>query len=170
MMILSRLALLGCAIASLAAADLLPNGDFADGDGDGKPDGWSIPAGAVWDPAGFVRFTADGAATVQCYRAVPVTGAGTVTVRCRLRSQDVKRGSEGWHDARIIINLKDANGAKVQPQPKPIVVTGTSDWVEREVDVTLPSEAVTLELLFGVFQASAGTFDVDRIAVVTDGA
>lgn len=142
-----------------SAADLITNPDFAK-----NADGWPLPAGASWEAEGFVRLKTDGGKTVSIYRAVPLNGAESVTLTYRVRYEGVRRGSEGWHDARIIINLKDGNGQQLTPRPPHPHFKGTSDgWVEKSIVIPVPAGAETLEVMFGLFQAEAGTLDVDTL-------
>jgi endoglucanase len=155
--------------AAEAAGELFTNGDFlVDADGNGKPDGWPVPEGATWDAkAGTITCTAKSGATVSIYRSVPVAGMSELKFHCRYRSENLQRGSENWHDARIILNIKDAAGKMLKPSPSAPHTTGTSaDWVVKDLAIVLPSDAATVEILFGVFQADGGTFTVDAVSLI----
>lgn len=146
-------------LAPVAGADLITNADFAK-----NADGWPMPEGATWEAEGFIRLKTEGGKAVSIYRAIPLNGATNVTFTYRVRYEGVRRGSEAWHDARIILNLKDGNGQQLSPRPPHPNFKGTSNgWVEKSIAIAVPTGAETLEVMVGLFQAEAGTFDVDTL-------
>jgi endoglucanase len=164
--------ILACA-ASLAAADasLLSNGNFeTDANKDGIPDGWSQPTGVSFEKEGtnhFARLTGAGPSTqVSLYREMPLNGAKAVTISYRVRYADVKRGAQPWHDARIIIEAKDAEKKAIKGAfPHPFFTGSSSGWVEKSISRVLPAEAETIAVMPALFMVESGTFDIDDITI-----
>jgi endoglucanase len=164
-------------LAHLQAADAAPNpgpelisnGGFdVDGDGDRVPDGWSIPGGVSYGTDGFVRFESTGRdSSPSLSRQIAIGDAKALKLTFRVRYQNVKRGAEGWNDARILIDCKDATGKKLAGGPGHPYFTGTSaEWVSREVLFRVPEGTATVSLMPGIFQANSGTFDIDDLSLV----
>lgn len=158
------------AFQALAAADakpsILTNGDFEAGPGE-----WPMPAGASCEQEGnnhFLRLDPTVAGqTITVYRQIPLNGATALQFSYRVRTTDVKRGSEPWHDARIILEFKDAAGVGVKPAPAHPYFTGTTaGWQERTVRLEVPAGAVTFAIMPAMFQAEGGAFDLDDLTVV----
>ena len=151
-----------------APAGLLPNGDFeADTDDDGWPDGWPREQATrrqVEQGNHFLRIQPDKPGQMICvYRSLPVQPDWkALELTFRVRHEGVKRGKELWHDARIILDFKDAAGGKLKPGPRHPNFTGTSDgWQTRTERFLVPEGAKTFELMPSMFGAAAGTLDVD---------
>jgi len=168
------LPLLVASAALLPAAEpasLLSNGDFeqvVEGKG---PDGWTMPAGASLEVEGknhFLRLTAAGPSTqVSPYREVATAGAKAVTISYRVRYAGIKRGAQPWHDARVVMEAKDADKKPIKGAlPHPFFTGSSSGWVERSVSRALPAEAVTISIMPALFMVEAGTFDIDDIRIV----
>src|SRR5690606_38398703 len=104
--------------------------------------------------------------TASLHRLVPLQGAKAVRFAFRVRHENVKRGSEPWHDARIILDFKDADGQNVRPNPSHPNFTGTSKgWVDREIFSLVPEGAVSLAIMPGLFHAASGTVDFDAFSL-----
>lgn len=161
-----RTLVLACALAGLAAADrqLLPNGGFAAG-----TDGWELSHGAApaTDPANrFLHLEADPGRMVSAYRSVAVGDAKALRLDFRARWNGVKRGGAAWHDARIMLDFTDAAGKKLKGAPGAPYFTGSSQgWQSRSLVFAVPEGAANLTLLPCLFQAAAGTFDLDDLAL-----
>ncbi|MEO5714447.1 MAG: glycoside hydrolase family 5 protein [Luteolibacter sp.] len=81
----------------------------------------------------------------------------------RWRITDLKPGGMPWFDARIMLDIKDAAGKKLSPQPSPPYSRGnTKDgWMERSVSFLVPEGGVTLDLMPSLFNVKKGTLDLD---------
>lgn len=168
-----RIALISATIATLACADagLLGNGDFqTDADKDGKPDGWALPTGASLENEGgnrFLRLTGAGTSTqVAVFRELPAGAAKAVRVSFRIRCTDIKRGAENWHDARVVMEAKDAQKATIKGAFPHLNFKGsTNGWVEKSFARTLPDGTATITIMPALFMVESGTFDIDDIKV-----
>jgi hypothetical protein len=155
------------------APSILDNGDFeADKNADGWPDGWPRQAGLSWETEGGNRFlrlkqTAPGE-TVMAYRPVPLHPEHkSLDMRLKLRHTGVEVGAEPWYDARFIFHFKDAAQKLLAPDPPAVAFKGSSNgWVERTIRFSVPNGAAILEVMPSLFQAKAGTFDIDDLRVV----
>ena len=85
----------------------------------------------------------------------------------RWRVTNLKPGNMPWYDARIMIDIKDASGKKLSPQPSPIYTrSNTKDgWMDRSVSFLVPEGAVTLDLMPSLFNVKSGTMDLDNIVL-----
>lgn len=166
-------ALLSCCALAAAEApkDLLSNGTFElDADKDGRPDGWSLPAGAAWlEEKGnhFLRLTGAGTSTqVSVFREVPIEGAKAVRVAFRVRHADVKRGGQPWHDARIVMEARDAGKQTIKGAlPHPFFTGTSAGWVEKAITRTLPEGTVAITIMPALFMVESGSFDIDDFSI-----
>lgn len=161
--------LLACiAAASLAwsgeAVQLLSNGDFEAGDG--KPSHWGTPAGITWeqeDGNRFLRIAANGA-MLMSYREVDVRGKAALQLSLRARHQDIKPGEKPWFDGRIMLSFRDADRKEMKGGPGAPNFRGSSaGWVERSIRFAVPAGAATLAVMPCMFNAAAGTLDLDDL-------
>ena len=85
----------------------------------------------------------------------------------RWRITELKPGNMPWFDARIMIDIKDAAGKKLSPQPSPLYSrSNTKDgWADRSVSFLVPEGAVTLDLMPALFNVKSGILDIDNIAL-----
>lgn len=154
--------------ATAPAPSLLSNGDFETAKGDGPAD-WGVGKGVSWEVEGDNRFlrlqSPQPGAQVTAYRAVPVpSGVGAMQFSYKVRYEGIKRGGKQWFDGRIMMNFKDAKGETVKPGPGDPNFNGTSKgWVERAKQFRVPPGAVTLEMIFTLFNAEAGRLDFDDV-------
>lgn len=163
-------ALLVCGGAAAPAADTknrVTNGGFEAGDGGGAT-GWDLAAGAtvVHEPVNhFLRLqVGEPRKMVNAHRQVPVGGQRALRLSFRARWQGVKRGAQPWHDARIMLDFKSTDGQTVKPGFSHPYFTGSSDgWQSRSLTCTVPAGAATLTIMPCLFEAEAGTFDIDDL-------
>ena len=103
---------------------------------------------------------------------MPLDGAKELNLTFRVRTEEVKRGPEGWHDARIIIGFKDASGAELKGPAHPFFTGSTAGWVEKTLRFPVPAGATAFTIMPAMFQVASGTMDIDDILVtpVTPGA
>lgn len=163
--------LLLAAIVPLTAADtpLLSNGNFETAT-DGKPDGWALQAGVSYETEGanhFIRLTGAGSSTqVSVFREMPVNGAKAVSVAYKVRYANVKRGGQPWHDARIIMEAKNAEKAAIKGAlPHPFFTGTSTGWVEKSFSKVLPEGTATITFMPALFMVETGTFDIDDVVI-----
>ena len=154
----------------MQAASLISNGNFEQAK-DGKPADWSMHEHAAYleeDNNHFVRQTAGGPdKMVMVYKSIPLPkGAEAFRLAFRVRWDGVKVGKEKWHDARVIIDFKDAAGKKLPGGPGHPAFKGSSKgWETRTLGLVVPSDAATLEIMPTLFNAAEGTLDIDDLVL-----
>ncbi len=156
-----------------SAGSLLTNGNFeTDSKGAGFADGWgSTKDGVSWEQEEgnhFLRLDSKTPGQMfMVYRTFDVpAGTQALEMTWRQRVTGLKRGKNSWFDARIMIDSLDASGKKTPKQPGAAVAGGdTKGWVEKKRSFLVPEGAVTLALMPALFQANAGTFEIDDVQV-----
>ncbi|MFH5804226.1 glycoside hydrolase family 5 protein [Alienimonas sp. DA493] len=153
---------------------LLSNGDFETPDpknGD-RPDDWGLPkAGGSWfteDGNRFLRLTVPKpGAMVMVYRTFDIPAdVRALELSWRQRVTDLKTGEAPWHDARILMEYQGIDGKKLSGSPSPAYTQKDTDgWVEKTKRFLVPEEALTLVLMPCLFEAKAGTFDLDDLVL-----
>jgi hypothetical protein len=149
---------------------LVANPGFVKDDNhDGWPDGWIRGKGLTWQlnqapELSYVRLTVEqpGKSPVF-YKEIPLSAmVRTVHYVVRARASDVVGGDESWHDARIQLEFRDANKAKLRPTPKPLVVSraGSVDWKDFSGTLEVPADAATLVIVGALFYCQGGTMDI----------
>lgn len=169
---------IGLLVTSVAGADvstavsLLPNGNFeSDANADQWPDGGPRGKdGARWveeDGNHFLRLTAvEPGKLVLLYQSVPVPGGvKALEMTWRMRVTNLKKGSQAWFDARIMMDFKDKEGKKLKGAPAPNTGRSTDGWVDRSVSFLVPEGARTLDFMPALFQVESGTFDLDDVVL-----
>jgi len=175
---------LACALAWLAfslagaaqspvGASLLPNGGFgSDKNSAGWPDGWGrAKRGVTWlaeDGNHFLRLAAGKPGeVVMLYQPVTIpAGVTALELSWRQRVSGLKPGKQPWFNARILMEFKDAAGAKLSGAPSaPNTRKSTDGWVARSTKFLVPEGARTLEFMPALFQVEAGTFDLDDVVL-----
>ncbi|MEI7732222.1 MAG: glycoside hydrolase family 5 protein [Verrucomicrobiota bacterium] len=158
-------------------ANLIPNGTLeADAKSKNWPDHWGKPEGATWENENgnhFLRLrVVEPGKSYLLHQAIPIKPEyQAMEFSFRTRYVNVKRGVQAWFDARIMMDFKDAANKVVKSNVKVPYFTGTSkDWVERKIKFLVPERAAKLEIMPTLFQAAAGTFDLDdfKLVVLTD--
>jgi endoglucanase len=156
-----------------AGGTLLSNGNFETPNKAGTaPADWGNAGtwGTDEDGNRFLRLqSTEPGKTVMSFRSIVLpAGVPAFELSLRWRITGLKPGDMPWFDARIMMNLKDAAGKIVTPQPSPLYSRGnTKDaaWVERTTSFLVPEGAVTLDLMPALFEVKAGTFDIDDIVL-----
>jgi len=165
------LALLACGSGlraqTSAAESIVSNGSLEDPSG-GWPNGNGV---SIQEEGGnhFLRLEQpEPLKQVQAYRKIALSaGASSLEVSFRVRYQDIKPGAQNWHTGRLVLHFRDANGALLQPDPKPISFVGCShDWEDRALTLKVPEGAVALEFMPALFQTQSGTLDLDDVKIV----
>lgn len=158
-----------------AMSPVAVNGDFEiDADNDGWPDGWPdlSQEGGEWlseDGKRFVRLhNPESDKSIRLYRDIPIpVGIEAIEVLIRWRVSDLKPGTMPWHDARVIIDIRDAAGNKLTPQPPPVFTQhGTAgQWINQTVEFIIPENGVSLEVMPGLYEVQSGTLDLDTMII-----
>jgi beta-galactosidase len=143
-------------------ADLIRNGDFERG-----AEGW----GDVLRMKGVSVPKAEGnswlALESYCGLSQKIALDGdwlTLIVSMRMRVTGVVLGKEGWQDARLAMEFRDANDRHVDPWPSVFHAEGSSDWVRYERKFPIPPGAATLTMGPAMF-GSSGKAEFDDISV-----
>lgn len=153
--------------------ELIANGSFEeDANRDGVPDKFSAVKGNLsWEKEGdnhFLRMTStEPGKTVLFYRAVDIPkDTKALELKWRQRITDLKPGKQGWFDARIMLDFKNATNKKVKGGPSaPYTRKSTDGWVEKSKAFLVPEDALTLEIMPTLFQVEKGTFDLDDLSL-----
>ncbi len=156
-----------------AGGALITNGNFETPNKAGSgPADWGNAGtwGTDEDGNRFLRLiSTEPGKTVMSFRSVILpAGAKAMELTLRWRITGLKPGAMGWHDARIMMDVKDAAGKKLSPGPGPLYSrNNTKDgaWVERTTSFLVPEGGVTLDLMPSLFEVKAGTFDLDDIVL-----
>ena len=155
------------------AANLVANGNFeTSSKTPGWPDGWAqMKAGGSWETEKenhFLRLTSTTPGSmIMLYREIAIpAGTTALDLTWRQRVTNLKVGAQAWFDARIMMDFKDANNAKVSPGPSaPYTRKDTTGWQEKSMRLNVPGGAVVLKFMPALFQVESGTFDLDDIVI-----
>ncbi|PTY02236.1 hypothetical protein DB346_08960 [Verrucomicrobia bacterium LW23] len=158
-------ALLLSATTIYAEDNLVKNGNFEE-----PGAGWALNKATIEEESGahFLRLKApDEPTQVQAHQRITLSGdAKKLTLKFKVRYEDIQSGAEKWHDGRLIVHFKNAAGENTKPAPKPVAFRGSSSsWTEKTVELEVPDGSATVEILFGLFQAKSGTLDVDDVTL-----
>lgn len=115
----------------------------------------------------FLRLIAKPNKLVNVYREYPIpTAAKALELTWRQRVAGLKTGEKPWFDARFIFELKDASRNKIAGAPGPSYTQkDTNGWVTRSVRFLVPENATYFVIMPSLFQAQAGTFDIDDLVL-----
>jgi hypothetical protein len=157
------------AFADDAAPNLISNGDFQlDENADGNPDFWGAPKSPLsFETEGenrFARLTSEKPGqTAMMYRLIAIPdGVRALELTFKQRISNLKPGKQAWFDARIMMEWKDADGARVKgAPPAPFARKDTNGWVDKSTQFLVPEGAKQLEFMPSLFQVESGTFDLD---------
>ncbi len=150
------------------AASLIPNATLEKASADQWPEGWPRHEQAAYleeNGNHFLRQTAVPDKMVMFYQNIPLPkGTEALKLTMRVRYEGVKAGKENWHDARVIIDFKDAAGKKLSGGPGHPSFKGTSKgWETCALGMVVPPDAATLEIMPTLFNAAAGTLGIDDL-------
>ncbi|MBI1309687.1 cellulase family glycosylhydrolase [bacterium] len=160
---------------AVAQTEVAPNGGFeVDRDGDRWPDGWGkVADGGSWeaeDGNHFLRLrSVEPGKLVMLYQELRIPeGVEAVELSWKQRISGLKVGRQSWFDARILLEFLDADRKKVAPTPgAPATRKDTDGWVGKQTRFLVPDGAQTLRFMPSPFQVTAGTFDLDDVAIRT---
>ena len=142
------LGLLGLLLAgaSSAAEPLIANGSFTDLDAKGMPVGWAAggkPVVLKENGNTWVRIEKDSVLS-QTVKLVPDAAKLKLSVRMRVTS--VVLGNEGWKDARLALEFRDAANKHLDPWPNSPHAVETTDWVVYDRVLPVPAGAATFTM------------------------
>ncbi|HEX8833143.1 MAG TPA: glycoside hydrolase family 2 TIM barrel-domain containing protein, partial [Abditibacteriaceae bacterium] len=149
------------------AQELLPQGTFDQVAANNKPGGWDIKWGAenvslAGDAGNRWVQLRDGAVLSQVVKFPE--RAKTVVVSARLKLSNYEKGPQVWHRARVSMTFQNAKGEQVGVLPVIPDLSANSDWVTKEVTLTVPVGATQLFLEPGLW-GSKGLFEIDDLVV-----
>lgn len=178
MKIMKYLAILATALSTILvqadahpAPSILPDGSFEKLDPrTNQPVGWPGGRSLSWvveDGNRFARLTSSGTAHMDSlFIEAPLPqGVRALELTYRARVTGLERGEQPYHDARIIINFKDAEGKRIG-SPRPAYFRSSTDgWVDRKLAFLVPEGTASLDFMPSLFHTQSGTFDLDNIAL-----
>ncbi len=163
------------AAAYAKSGTILSNGDFEKPgkSGDWPADWPGLKENGSWEEEDGNRFLRMRSTrpddTVLVFRSVPIPpDTRALELSWRWRISELKTGKLGWHDARIMMDVKDAAGEKLKPQPSaPYTRRNSKDgqWESRSVSFLVPEGGVALDFMPTLFNVKAGVVDLDDIVV-----
>ncbi len=116
----------------------------------------------------FLRLNSGGTSKMPMfYKQINIAkDAKAFKFTARVRYDKVKQGKEKWHDARIIMDFKDADGKKL-PGGKAPAFKGTSkgEWREIKFGMPIPEGAKILEIMPCQFNTAEGVLDLDDLVL-----
>lgn len=165
------------AFATSAGADpakeLLSNGTFETPGTDQEwPSGWAkLKAGGSWEieeGSRFLRLTSTmpGATTLLFQPVQLPDDVRALELTWRWRVSGLKPGAKPWFDARMMLEFRDASGAKIPGSPQaPHRRRNTEGWEEVRLAFLVPKGAAMLALMPALLEVEAGTLDLDDVAL-----
>lgn len=153
---------------------LISNGDFEIATPDGK---WSRDWGGPKNNVSreeeegnfFTRLTVgEPGKMVTLFREIPLPeGVKALELQWRWRINGLEKGARRENDARLILAFRGADGKPLAARPAAPYFgsKNSSGWLEASTRFLVPKEAVSLELMPALFEAKAGTLDVDSFTL-----
>lgn len=157
-----------------AGADFLVNGSFAPGTKDpNSPDGWTrSPDGQITreveDGKGFVRIVSVQPQQLVQYSQTAPIPAGTkgIDVSVIFRDNGVHFGKGFTSDARLELQLLDANGQKVSGAPGSAVFDShANNWTVLTRQFLITPDATQISVTFCLNRPASGTLDIQQARV-----
>ena len=148
--------------ASSAAEPLIANGSFTDLDVKGMPVGWAAggkPVVLKENGNTWVRIE-KGSVLSQTVKLAPDIAKLKLSVRMRVTS--VVLGNEGWKDARLALEFRDAANKHLDPWPNSPHAVGTTDWVVYDRVLPVPAGSATFTMGCSML-GDSGTAEFDDI-------
>lgn len=154
---------------------LLSNATFSeDRNADMWPDGWPGGPGLTWHrkdapELSFIRLQPpEPGKSVMLYRDIRIPpGAAALSFLIKARAVDVVAGDQPWHDARFVMEFRDASGAKTGPAPAPLIVSrgGSREWRVFSGRLAVPTGATNLSVLAAMFNCRSGSLDLGLMEI-----
>lgn len=174
-MVAAGAGLLICMVSLAAASEnVLPNGDFENLDGAGRPAEWAwVHPGslAIVEEEGnsFLRVSQEKAGPhVFAETRVPVDpGWVAVRVRAKMRARDLEPGKHehGYQNGRIQFLFENEREERVGPWPECPALNEDTGWAWLETQADVPDGAKWMRLQCAIF-AATGVVDFDDVTVV----
>jgi endoglucanase len=152
--------------------NLIGNGNFEEAEGagskawDDRKDGISRESEAN---NAFSRLTVvEPGKMVTLFREIPLpAGTKALELKWRWRITGLEKGERKENDARIILAFRDAQGKTLPDRPNAPYFNrkDSSGWAEGSARFIVPRGATSLELMPALFNARAGTMDIDDISL-----
>ena len=158
-------------VAPAATDSILPDGTLEIMDrATDRPKGWPGDKAVSWPvEAGnrFLRIQSSTPGAMDKLRLlVPIpSDVRALEFTYRARVSQLKRGAKAWHDARVIMNFKDAEGTQIGSAPASYHRNNTADWRTLTSRFLVPENATHLEFMPALFNVQAGVFDLDDIVL-----
>jgi endoglucanase len=165
----SILCALPCSPGRAADDSLIPNGNFEASQTGTWPTGWGHPKSGTWEQENgnhFLRLTSTTPGEMdmlyQPFNLPP--GCKALELSWRERVTGLKVGAKPWLDARVLVQFRDAANKEIKGGPGPSA-TGrdTNGWEARKMQFLVPDGASSVVFMPALFQATAGTFDLDDV-------
>lgn len=178
-MLRSTFLLLITALFSVAAAfgqgakpgdELIQNGTFEiEAPGSGIPAGWRVQRPVRWASEGHNHWIVEEAwkpVNLSLGQRVPLGESfWKLRLSCRVKVTGVKRGQEGWHDARIAMSFHGPDGKMTGGWPDVLHFDGTMEsWERHERDFIVPAGSAYLELSCSLF-STTGKVEWDDVSL-----
>ncbi|HXI83036.1 MAG TPA: hypothetical protein VNL17_02980 [Verrucomicrobiae bacterium] len=149
-----------------------PEGTFEQLEADGSPIGWKLPKQSnvkIIEENGnhFLRLVNEksgSTATIEDNRFTLDPKWKTLKVSARLRSKDLRAGTNAVDGARLQFMFEDANGKMLGGWPPAPGLRQDSDWITKTVRASIPPGAMYVKLLPALYNAT-GTFDIDDVQI-----
>ena len=145
--------------------ELLANGGFEKLDDRGLPLGWRGFAGGRARTEGgntWLEISRYGSCS-QIVRLDP--NWMKLKLRFRMRVTGVRRGDDGWKNARLAMEWRDAAGKHVDPWPDVVWAEGTADWQTHERVFLIPRGAAKLDIAPAMFGQPGGKAEYDDLSL-----
>lgn len=151
---------------SVATDSWLTNGDFEAG-----AEGWRLPSiDALVEEDGnhFLRLKYVGPDQfLSAHRSVLVAPDHEAYVfSIRARFVDIQPGRQQWHDGRVILDFKDADGKRLTSPSPPYFKKTSKGWITNTMEFVVPPGAATLEITPVLFHVKSGVLDLDDLRLV----
>lgn len=167
------LAMTTASAQSQSSVNLIRNGGFETAGEDGKwPEHWGRPkSGGSWeseDGKRFVRLhSSQPGEMVMMYSRHPIPqGIDALELSFDWRINGLQRGEAPWFDARLIYEFLDKDFNKLKQKPSPSYRNrDTNGWENRKTSFLVPEQAAVLVIMPTIFQAKAGTMDIDNFVL-----